>query len=81
MVYKTCTSSLCSLEVQHMLIIVIVKDLLLPFKATLGPLMSLVLRPPVVPPDLGGKVRLRLPALLLQPLIIHPILESSPLLH
>ena len=64
-----------------MLIIVVVKDLLLPSEATLSPLVSLVLCPPVVSSDLGGQVRLRLPAFLLQPLIIHPVLESSPLLH
>ena len=51
--YKTCTSSLCSLEVQHMLIIVVVKDLLLPSEATVAPLMSLILCPPVVSPISG----------------------------
>ena len=67
--YKDCTSSLCSLEVQHMLIIVVVKDLLLPSEATLGRLMSLVLRPPVVSPDLrdfNGISRLPLIQLILQ---------------
>ena len=78
--YKTCTL-LCSLEVQHMFIIVVVKDLLLPPEAALCTLLSLDLPGlPGVPPDLRGQVRLRLPALLLEPLIIHTVLESSPLL-
>ena len=50
---------LCSLEVQHMFIIVVVKDLLLPPEAALRALLSLDLPGlPGVPPDLRGQVRL-----------------------